>query len=317
MNAKLLAPFGYQGDALDLPVADADGAAGNGLAGRMRLVPFTFIFLVLSFSGFAQDVPVNLKGELGKIDALTVRPLPQSPKVKLEVTDADAENLRGPVRMVFVESKSYDANSDRWERGLIKFMEFGEDRNRIREAWYGWSSSINAVYTYGYIDGMRVQAAHLPANANRFTVKAGAAGAPELPSAKHAADDRYDIAYLYEFKSGRRSRLRLLQNNGADLQQITYDWSGREMINKNILPSGELNQHVIYKYDAEGNEVEAKSYEHGPRGVTGKYSTYATSYEEFDSHHNWTRRTIYEVPKKGKKRSEKLTRTEYRTITYF
>ncbi len=115
------------------------------------------LLLVFSLSIFAQkdkNVSKSPK-EKSKAEEFGLSDLPQTPRVIKEATDAQDQGLKGKVRKVVEDTKSFSGPWSKHGRKLSGIIYFDENGFYLRKENYSLGKN-DSTYLYGYIDSKRV-----------------------------------------------------------------------------------------------------------------------------------------------------------------
>lgn len=279
----------------------------------MYRIAITFLFLIAICStiGYAQD---KLTPALWKrIESESPKPLPQTPPVKRETSDAQDDDFKGKVKRVITEYQSYtDVYSDRG-RHLSNIDEYDQSGYQIRNILFANGGEFYAIHVYGYIDGFRASL-YKPVGGSSGVYGIFGGPPPKPNPAKHKPDERYTYKYEYSYSNGKLSEMRMFYNDGRRGMYYKYDFSPTERTTSAFTYDDELNWRTIYKLDEKGNEIEKTNVD-----VLKNYGydrVYRIHDKTFDQAGNWTHRATYEVKTRDGKPSETLISETFRTITY-
>jgi hypothetical protein len=230
-------------------------------------------------------------------------PLPQQPVAKRAGTDANDDGIHGRVKTVLEESQDLSATWSVQTKKRDSFVQYNKQGNRIRRESYDYKGNLDEITVYGYIDGNRVSDFH--------TIRKEYNPPPMLVITDPGAvvkksDPRYQTRFEFEYDEQKRLiEHRWFYSNGELVLRHVYKYSGDQLEELVYSKDGSLNQRYVSKLDAKGNKIERTSFDtrDNKPGATFSYVY------EFDSHGNWTKRTM------SKQGSPQYV--DFRTITYW
>lgn len=245
------------------------------------------------------------------IEASMPEPLPQSPVVRREKSDAEDEDLKGRVRSVIAEDKDLSGTWQNQLRHRSSIEEYDEKGNLTKRISYDSTGYPFDINVYGYIDGARVSKSKTLKGGSGFTISAAGTKKEEKPR-----DMRYGFKRLYKYSKGRLAEMKLFTNDGEIWMTYTYIFEGDTKTELVYSQDGKLNQKYVYKLDAKGNPTEYFRYDafKNPEKVQ---RSYRYRYDAFDEKGNWTQRTRFESVREQAVDLEVPSLIEYRTISYY
>lgn len=248
-----------------------------------------------------------------RIENMSPKPLPQKPAVKRESTDAHGKGLKGNVKRVISEHRSYTdiyANRGKVFTGID---EFGVDGNLVRNISFANGGELYSILVYGYIKGFRVSLyKNVNSSQGRFTVLGGPPPKPN-PSTQ-VPDKRYTYKYEYSYENGQLSEMRMFHNDGSRGMYYKYVSSPTEKSTSGFTYDDVINSRYVYKLDDKGNEIEEIDVD--VRKVYGRDTTYRIHNKSFDKAGNWTHKATYKVVAENGETTEMLVSEQFRTINY-
>ena len=238
-------------------------------------------------------------------------PLPQEPVSQRAGTDASDDGMHGPVKSVLEESQDLSGTWSVQTRKHDSFVEYNEKGNRLRREGYDYKGNLYDITVYGYVDGARVSTSKTITK--EYNPPPMAVAATPGNAAKKS-DPRYQTRY--EFKYDEQKRLiehRLLHSNRELFLRYVYNYKDNQLEELVYSEDGALNQRYLFTLDPKGNEIDRTSFDVRDNLPSATYSyTY-----EFDSHGNWTKRTVSkQVTGDGQRQMEPQS-VDFRTITYW
>ncbi len=269
-----------------------------------------FALAVLATTISAQD---KLSPELWKrIESESPKPLPHTPVVKRESSDAQDNGLKTKVKQVITEYRSYrDVYSDRG-RVIGQIDDYDLNGNQIRGILFGNGGMLLGIEVYGFLNGGRISLYKSVPSAGRLIGIGSAPPKPNPPTQK--PDPRYTHKYEYTYTDGNLTLMRMFRNDGSRGMYYKYSTSPTERSTSAFTEFDELNWRTIYKLDEKGNEIEqinvdVRKFYDGDR-------VYRIDNKAFDKAGNWTHRAKYEVNVRDGQRAETLISESFRIITY-
>jgi hypothetical protein len=249
-----------------------------------------------------------------RIEAEGPKPLPQAPVVKRETSDAYDDGLKGKVKRVIKEYRSYSDVCSSRGRHLGDIDDYDPRGSHLRNVSFANCGELIGIQVYGYIDGSRVSLYKgVPGNVGRFAVLGTPPSKPN-PSTQQS-DERYTYKYEYFYTDGRLTEMRMYHNDGRRGMYYKYSSLPTERSTSAFTPDDEHNWRMVYKLDDKGNEIEETDVD--VRKVYGRDTVYRIRNKTFDVAGNWIERSTYEVKSNGGKISEVLVSDEFRSITYY
>ncbi|HMS08752.1 MAG TPA: hypothetical protein PKE66_04670 [Pyrinomonadaceae bacterium] len=280
----------------------------------MKKTLFALIVGISVFAtvGLAQE---KLTPELWRrIDSEGPKPLPQSPAVKRDTTDAEDDGLKGKVKRVIREYRTYTDVCAKRGRLLGDIDDFDQNGNQLRNVAFANCGQLVGITVYGFIDGFRASLDKRVSSAGsgRVTVLRSAPPQPNPPTQKR--DERYTYKFEYSYTAGKPTVMRMFHNDGRRGMYYKYSGSPTEKSTSAFTADDEHNWRMVYKLDDQGNEIEQISVD--VRKVYGKDIVYRIQNKAFDQAGNWIQRSKYEIQSENGKTSEILISDEFRTIIY-
>ncbi len=250
----------------------------------MKIKNFALLLVigVCTTIGLAQE---KLTPALWKrIEAESPKPLPQSPVVKRETTDAQDDGLKGKAKRVISEYRSYtDVFADRG-RVLSNIDDYDQNGNQLRNVSFANGGKMVGIHVYGYIDGFRSSLyKSVPRLYDRFTVVGAPPPKPNPPTQE--PDKRYTYKYEYSYTGGNLTLMRMFHNDGRRGMYYKYSTSPTERSTSAFTEDDEHNWRMVYKLDDKGNEIEHISAD--VRKVYGYDTVYRIHNKAFDEAGNW------------------------------
>lgn len=275
--------------------------------------PVVFLLLcIFSISVFAQKNKPVSKSSKDKLETVEVQlsDLPQTPRVSKETTDAQDEGLKGKVKKIVEESKSFSDPWAKYGRKLSSVIYYNEDGFFLREETYQ-IGKLHSTTLYGYIDNKRVSKTVYPTeNQTKVFMIATNKDASEPKNIKEP-DNRYGLSYVYEYKDGKLVEMKMFHNNGSKWLRHIYKYSDNQIEKITFTEDDRVNVHSVIETDSKGNEIEKSETVNSTI-----FRRYRYKYE-FDKYGNWIKQiALEEVTKNGKTFFQPDYET-YRTITYW
>ncbi len=270
------------------------------------------IVVIFTTVGYAQE---KLTPALWKrIEAQSPKPLPQSPVVERETSDAQEDGLKGKVKRLISEYRSYSDVCASRGRLLGDIDDYDQNGHRLRNVSFANCGDLVGIQVYGYIEGSRASLyKSIPGSSGgMFAMIGGPPPKPNPPT--HKPDKRYTYKYKYFYADGKLTEMRMFHNDGSRGMYYKYSSLPTERSTSAYTYDDEHNWRTIYKLDENGNEIEHINVD--VRKVHGYDTVYRTQNKAFDKAGNWTHRTTYKLESKNGKTSETLVSEEFRSITY-
>jgi hypothetical protein len=262
-------------------------------------------FKILSDADRAEDVAQT-------IAKATPADLPQSPRPARPSSDAKDDRLKGKVKTVVRETENIGVAE---QKGRKKDFEelFNEHGDMVRHTSYNYRGNPSFIKVYGYIDGSRAA----KAGYMQYAYEPPPPPPPLLPSRPVAAavvrDERYSDKYVYIYDRKDRITEELAYgNDGVLTSRITYIYDGNRVEISSLSSKGAVITKTIELTDNKGNLVERTF---SMPNYPASKRTY--KYDSFDSHGNWTQRTVTGKYGKYDGTFGDQNYIEYRTITYY
>lgn len=276
-----------------------------------------FVFAFLLFSGFVYEIHSQIStpklpaAETAKklADEVPNR-LPQSPVAAKLKSDVQDLGLRGKVRFVHTEIRNHMERNPVLQRKSVKYEEFNEAGNLVKEIEYDGSGTPNVINLYGYVSGKRVILSIALPNPNSFFI------ATEENSKSAKRDNRYSSSFKYKYLNGKLVEETLNSNNGLLSSRIKYIYKKNTKESYFYDEDNWLWRKTVETFDANGNTVKRIEYE-PDEGKLIEQFPFIIKYESFDLQGNWTERSISRLLDLGEKEKLIPENVEYRTITYF
>lgn len=247
-----------------------------------------------------------------RIAEATPKDLPQSPVPARPSSDAKDDRLKGNVRSLIRETEDIGAASQKGRKKSFEIL-FDERGNTLKHTSYDYRDNPGDIKVYGYIDGARVSKTGYVRHEYN---PPPAIAPPAPPGAKPVIrDDRYSTKYVYTYDKKRRLTEEAVYSNSGELfYRTTYVYGGDRLEENYLREDGTLGSKTVEISDKKGNVIEqtysSTTYSNRERKTFYKY-------ESFDSHGNWTKRTVTGKYPKSDGTEGDLNYIEYRTITYY
>lgn len=246
-----------------------------------------------------------------KVKEATPKPLPQTPVVKKQRTDAEDVGLKGKVKSVTLLKEDLTLT---WSVGGVQTYSedfYNESGYLIKLVSY-YKGSSNSIWVFGYLDGMRVSDGKMiDYDGDLFgMVIIGTAEKKE----KKTLDTRYYNKYEYKYDDKKRLIEKAVYGNDGELRhKIVYLYDGNKVEETTTNGEGKINWKIIEVSDEKSNLIE-KTFVISGGSSSG--TTYKYTYQSFDEKGNWTKRTVSgKEPKYGGGFKEQ-NYVEYRNIMY-
>jgi hypothetical protein len=237
-------------------------------------------------------------------------PLPQTPEAPRAGSDADEEELRGPVKSVRIEIQYLSETPFTEGRTRSWLTTYNEKRNKVRTESYDFKNNLILITVYGYVDGSRVSASKYIQREYGPTVGSGAGG--YVPSNKKV-DPRYQQRFEYKYDDKKRLIEKTdFSSNGDMMERSVYKYEGNQREELVYSRNGQLMWRNVYILDDKGNVIEVTDY-----GYDGSVSSKVSYAYEFDSNGNWTKRTMSRYETSEMLRQHNPPSVHVRTITYY
>jgi len=276
-----------------------------------QIIICLLLLTVFSIPAFSQKTkPVDYSQ---KIKEATPKPLPQTPVVKRQTTDAQEDNLKGKVKTVTSESEDLSGTWQTQGRKLSEITDFDENGNRIKQLLYDSNALPFEVSVYGYIDGKRVSDYEMIKLEERPIIMAIT---PNKNQERTKPDPRYKFSFEYKYTSGKLTEKKWIQSNGDLWIKYVYNHKGNQIEEIVYSQNGKLNQKYLSTLDNKGNEIESVEFDAfgNPSEIKSKYSV---KYDSYDKKGNWTKKTTSKVIIENGKEVYKPMYINYQTITYY
>ena len=245
-------------------------------------------------------------------DEAMPKPLPQTPIVAKERTDAEDDGLKG--RVIKVVTEQEDRSGTWYTQGKhIASIDLYNDRGaKVQRDWYD-SGMPADITVYGFLDGKRVSKSGYVENGfpGRMTSILSSPPGGELVAT--LGDERYEYSYKYKYLKGQLAEMTTTGNDGKLWLRYVYKYSPRRREELVYSEDGELNQRYLYLLDEKGNEIEMTAFElMDPKGAD-KRSRYQYV---LDAQGNWTKKVTEHAQIENGTTKWVPDMIEYRTITY-
>lgn len=272
------------------------------------------LILVMGVSSAIGRGQEKLTPDLWKrIDSESPKPLPQSPVVRRETSDAFDEGLKGKVKRVISEYRSYGDVCEASGRLLDSIDDYDQNGNQLRNVSFANCGKLLGIQVYGYIDGFRASLyKRVAPSSGTFTMVGGPPPKPNPPTQR--PDKRYTNKYEYSYTEGKLTEMRIFHSDGSRGMYYKYSSSPTERSTSAFTYDDEPSWRSVYKLDDKGNEIEETIID--VRKVHGHDTVYRIHNKAFDQAGNWIRRSTYKLKDEAGKISEVLISEEVRTITY-
>lgn len=246
-----------------------------------------------------------------KILANTPESLPQKPVIVRGTSDAQDEGLKGKVKKVRQESQFIKGI----KAGSPSQMDFEETYNElgdlVKRISYDDTDGLPfEISVFGYLEGKRVSKSKMIFYGGELS-----SAGPSVAVKAKQRDERYGYSYRYRYDKNNRLTEKVMFDSAGNIWiRTTFGYSGNTIEVTAYDDQGKVNQRSQLTLDSTGNAIE-KRYFDSP--VPGWTSTYSYKYDLFDSHGNWTKRSVTESRAVGGKSREEWTMVEQRNIDYF
>lgn len=268
---------------------------------RYRIYVSSYPFLCVA--AFSQTLTSAEAAE--KIRQATPAALPQTPVVKKAKSDATDEGLKGRVKSVSVSVEETGKSRIRTEQY------YDNVGNLTKRIYYDYQGNPSDVTVYGFLDGKRVfETVSIRYDYDPPPPKSppGSRSEPIPP-----ADERYDYSSEYKYDdSGKLIEQITYSNTGKVLSRVVYTHEGNKRERTTLDSKGQISSVTKEIADSKDNLVEVI---YPARGSYGE-SIYSYKHEKFDSHGNWTRRTVTGKAGRYDGGQTDFQRAEIRVITY-
>lgn len=277
-----------------------------------QILTILLLLTVFSIPAFSQTTkPVDYSQ---KIKEATPKPLPQTPVLKQQTTDAQDDNLKGKVKSLIEERQGFSGVEKPIGKRMSLIADYNEQGNYLRQVQFEYQGRPYGVSVYGYIDGARASLSKdILYGDELYTTFPGGKKKPEE---KPKPDSRYSYRYKYKYANGKLVEMQMIRNTGEKGMRYVYNYNGNQREYLAYTDEDELNQKYLYTLDDKGNDIESIYFNirSAEPSINGKYRY---KYESFDRAGNWTKRTNSEIVTEDGKETERLIAMEYRTITYY
>lgn len=184
---------------------------------------------------------------------------------------------------------------------------YNEKGNKLREQSYDFKNNLSQIRVYGYLDGDRV-------SASKFIQREY----NDLPSVRRgvlSSNKEMDPRYQHRFEYKYDEKKRLIEqkdflSNGDLVEHYVYKYEGNRKEELRYSENGSLIWRELYILDDKSNEIEETDFERDGSASSKISYTY-----EFDSHGNWTKRTMKVLL--DRHRRVEAPSVHLRTITYY
>jgi hypothetical protein len=223
------------------------------------------------------------------------KPLPQSPIVKKDKSDAEDFRLKGKVMSLAQEFEYLSEPASLVYAGKHREFEnyYNEKGNLVRTVSYGMSNNQTGITVYGYSGGKRVSLSSRIAYQNS--------------EKKDNAPTMLNLENKYNEKG------QLVEEVAGDIKSV-YTYIGNTIEKTSFYENNKTGNKSITTLDEKGNEIEVVFVsESNPKSP---YIKHSFKYDSFDEYGNWTKRTeTSEI--NGVNSVTKYKFAQYRTIKYF
>lgn len=226
------------------------------------------------------------------------------------MSDREADELRGKVRQVIVESADLNFENGKFiegEKETSSVTEYDEFGNRLKQVFYT-NGYLSSKRIYGTLDGEKISRDEDVENENVAVFSVYPTKKEEKPK-----DSRFSFKYKYKYdENGNRIEEVWIQNTGEIWIRDTITFDGnRNVVRQVRRHRGEdtASSTNFFKYDERGFLTEEIIELSGDIYPPEKYDSH-----EFDSNGNWIKRI---VSKKKRDGSFEPFLATYRKITYF
>jgi hypothetical protein len=245
-----------------------------------------------------------------KVAEATPLPLPQGPIATKPKSDADDENLKGPVKRVVAEIQGLSGRMAGKPRRLSSESYYNEGGNLVTKTLYNDSGQPLDITVYGYIDGNRVSKSGFISYESSPPPVFG----PPASEKPRTRDTRYELKYVYKYdQKGLLIELLVYGNDGSLSGRVVYERDGDNREELRYTGDGSLNSRTRFKIDSGGNPSEEIEFDSPLRGWSAVYQ----NVYEVDSRGNWVKRVVTHTRTFNGSSKVDSTYVIYRTITYY
>jgi hypothetical protein len=271
-------------------------------------------FVNAVFDTFKIISQVDIDAEIHrKYEEMKPLPLPQTPKVVKETSDAQDDGLKGKVKKIVEERE--EISEGRIELRKISHVYFyNESGNFIESDYYDWKGNPFEIVVYGYIDGKRVSTSK--STSYEYDPPPAAPSKPKFDDGNPVKpDNRYQRSYEYKYVNGNLVEEQLVSNSGKKGMRYVYNRKENQIETLVFTSEGELNQKYLATIDKNGNEIEEILFGLKNKDIYGDRK-YRYNYE-FDKQGNWIKMVATIETNENGVTSFKSAYVKYRTITYW
>ncbi len=270
-------------------------------------------FLNEAFDTFKFISQKEVDAELAKkYESMKPSPLPQSPVVAKQKSDAEDEGFKGKVKKVIRESEDLSGTWSVQGRKMSWVTYINEQGNRIQQDFYDFKGLPSSISVYGFIDSKRVS----NDKSARYDDNPPIMAPAPLSAKKEETlkpDNRYQMSYEYKYLDGKVIEKVFRFNTGKFWMRYEYKYSKNKVEELVYSNDGKINQHYVSTLDDSGNEIEQTNLD-----VLKIYGEKKYRYEyEFDAQGNWTKQTTYKEEISSGVSSFKPYSVHHRTISYW
>jgi YD repeat-containing protein len=263
---------------------------------------------------------IDGKAEIAKrLEAISPKPLPQTPATKRAKTDVQEELLKGHVKSVVKTEEYLDGTGS---VGGIKNSGdeyFDESGNLVKQVVYDYRGNPDSITVYGFIDGKRVSKSGemMDYEYNPPPAMASPPTASTVkPQSGKQVDSRYSQNFEYNYDGSGRLVEKRIYNNRAELsRKETYTYDGKNVTEVTTDKEGKVTFRILRVYDDNDNLVEQTYFSTSKAYPDDEKYTY--KYLEFDVNGNWVKREERVKTAQYGGGTKELHSYEYRTITYY
>jgi hypothetical protein len=233
-------------------------------------------------------------------------PLPQKPEAPRAGSDAGDEGLRGRVKSVRTELQNLSETPLTQVDTRFSLTTYDQKGNKLKTESYDFRNNLSLITVFGYLDGARVSASK--SVEREYSLPVVRMGSPQRSNRE--MDPRYQ--HRFEFKYDEKKRLiehTDFLSDGEIMERYVYKYEGNQKEEMLYTGNGKLARRYLYLLDDKGNVVERTGFDRNGALASKISYTY-----EFDSHGNWTKRTMTRNMQSDKPQPPSV---HLRTITYY
>jgi hypothetical protein len=263
---------------------------------------------------------IDGKSEIAKrLDAISPKPLPQTPAVKRVTTDVQEKLLKGHVKSVVKTEEYLDGTGS---VGGIKNSGdeyFDDNGNLVKQVSYDYRGNPDSITVYGFLDGKRVSKSgelmDYEYNPPPMMLPPSATSTAKSEVRK-PVDNRYGQSFEYKYDNQRRLAVKQILNNRGELsRKETYTYDGRNITEVTTDRDGKVTFRILRKYDDKNDLIEQIFFSTSTAYPDDE--TYTYKYLDFDANGNWSKREERVKTAQYGGGTKELHSYEYRTISYY